>query len=290
MKIYEALNFAKNKLHKFIKNRNQAYLEAEGLLLHILKISREELYTKLRGNLKDFDKEKYINLVFLRCKRMPKQYLTKSAYFHDKKFYIERGVFIPRPETECVIDAVKHIKGHLAKNSIATDIGTGSGIIPLALLKETKKIKKIYAFDISKQAIKVSRINAKRYDTSGKIKFIHRNFFKNINRMRLKFDIVLSNPPYIKMADMKKLPKEVLQEPHSALTDKKDGLSFYKKFKKYAKIYLKNKGYLVFEIGDNMSHDIRKIFKGKEWVLVKSLFDFNNKERAMAFRYLGQTK
>ncbi len=290
MKICEALNFAKNKLHKFIKNRNEAYMEAESLLIYILKTSREKLYTRLRDSLENSDKKKYVNLVLLRCKRIPKQYLVKFVFFYDRKFYIESGVFIPRPETECVIEAAKKIQLQLAKNSIAADIGTGSGIITLTLLKEIKKFKKIYAYDISTKAIKVSCFNAKKYGISEKIKFIHGDFFRQINRTKIKFDVVLSNPPYIKMADMKNLQKEVLHEPIPALTDKKDGLSFYKKFMKYAKIYLKNRAYLIFEIGDKMGPEVRKIFKGKEWILIKSIFDFNNKERVMVYRYLGQTR
>jgi len=288
MKIYEALNYAKGKLSNIIKNKGRAYSEAEALMLFTLKVTREELYMHFHDVLGKKKFAEYKKTINLRLKHIPMQYITRESYFYSRDFFIQRGVFIPRPETETVIEAVKYLKSKLCKNASAADIGTGSGIIAVTLLCEIPEIETMHAFDISVKAINTAKPNAKKYNCFGRIKFIKNDFFGFINKHKTKYDIVLSNPPYISLKDMKKLEDEVLIEPHSALTDKKDGLSFYTKFMKYAKIFLKNEGYLVFEIGDNTAQRIKEIFSNEAWSFIKILNDFNDKERVMIYRYDGE--
>ncbi len=233
-----------------------------------LLLSKEE-----KINIKNYIKYKKIKKGIEKGK--PIQYLTKQTNFYGYNFYVNKNVLIPRPETEILVyETNKLIKEHFKEDISIIDIGTGSGNIAITLKKLNSKIK-VTAVDISKKAIKVAKKNAKMNDT--KIIFINSNLLTNIKD---KYDVLISNPPYIdKEKDF--VEKKVLEnEPHLALFAQDNGLENYKKILKDSKRVLNKKNIIAFEIGQNQKEDlikeINKIFPKSK---IKTYKDNNGYDR-----------
>jgi len=154
----------------------------------------------------------------------------------------------------------------------------------VALCLECPEIAHITAIDISKKAISLTCLNAKKHGVKGRITAKSGNFFTLTRKSTSKYGLIISNPPYITKTAMSKLQKEVLHEPTAALTDKKDGLTFYKKLAKAGTAFLNPDGYMVLEIGDNMEEDVKKIFHNKNWKYLSTFNDFKGMKRAMTFQ------
>ena len=184
----------------------------------------------------------------------PYQYIINKGSFYGYDFFINKHTLIPRPETELIIEAVK--KRGLYDSCL--DIGTGSGNIAITLVKE-KLVKRVDAIDVSKDALKVASKNCKKYKLNN-ISLYNMNFFNFT--LNTKYDLVVSNPPYISSEDYDTLEKEIkLYEPKVALTDGGQGLSFYKFFARKLKQILKPKGQLIIEIGlENTQETINSFF------------------------------
>ncbi len=285
MTIQKALFIAAEKLKKVCHTKREAYSQAESLLLHTLKTTRENLYI-INRNVFPVSKYKvFNNMVGDRLRHMPLQYITGKAWFYGREFAVKRGVLIPRPDTEAVIEAfVRFIP--VSNGMTIGELGAGSGIIPVTLALERPEIKRIYSYDTNIKAIRLSNTNATALQTKNKTLFIKGDFFKKTQNIR--FDVIVSNPPYISAAQMRKLPKEVLKEPSGALRGGKTGISYYQKFYKYAKILLKDNGYCIFEAGDGMGIKIKKLFSGTSWHFVALVNDCRGLERAYVFQYLGE--
>ncbi len=213
------------------------------------------------------------NINFLLEKRIkekiPMQYLVGYSYFMGEKFIVNEHVLIPRPETELLVEAVSK----LPEKSIL-DIGTGSGCIAIMAQKITGMA--VSACDISEKALEIARINAKTL--CKKVEFIHSDLFSNISD---KFDIIVSNPPYIPKGELPNLQAEVaLKEPHLALfTSDEKGIEFYEKIIEQSQNYLNKKGYLAFEIGIGQSQNIVQILEHNEFVNIQILKDLSGIER-----------
>ncbi len=205
------------------------------------------------------------------------------GFFYGNEFACKKGVLIPRQDTEAVIEAVLSLP--LKPKTLAAELGPGSGIISVTLCLECPEIAHITAIDISKKATSLTYLNAKKHGVEGRITAKYGNFFTLARKSPSKFDIIISNPPYITQKAMSKLQKEVLHEPAAALTDKKDGLSFYKKLASEAKNILNPGGYMVLEIGDNMEADVKKVFHNKNWTHLSTFNDFKGTKRALIFRF-----
>lgn len=284
MQIFKILNNAKKQLKKVIKNNYCAYKEAEEILLHTLKISRETLYVMLKQEMPANLQRKYEKFIKMRVSGEPLQYILESEFFYDREFIVKKGVFIPRPDTETIIDAVKTIQNNLKRKITIADCGCGTGVIAITLLKEINIIKKAYCFDINKKAIELTEMNAKKHGVLNRVKLITGDFFKSAKDLNKKFDIIVSNPPYIREDEFKILQKEVKKEPRNALSGGAEGLEFYKKFAQYGKIFLKKNGYLIFELGDKMADRIKKFFENKNWSLVLTMRDFRKKIRVLVYQ------
>lgn len=167
-------------------------------------------------------------------------------------FFVNEDVLIPRPDTEVLVEEVIEITKRLTRPKVL-DLCTGSGAIAISIAKYAKNAI-VYASDISKNALEVARKNAKINSTEDKIEFIESDLFENIPKM--KFDIIVSNPPYIKKDEISKLEKEVQKEPNIALDGGVDGLNFYRKIANKAYDYLKYNGYLCMEIGYNQKESV----------------------------------
>lgn len=186
----------------------------------------------------------------------PLQYITHYQYFYDSKFYVDENVLIPQPDTEKLIEIVFNELINRSKKCKILDLCTGSGAIAITIEKHFSDFE-IFASDISPKAIDVAKKNELNILNSKKIKFIESNMFENINE---KFDIIVSNPPYIKSEDIYNLPKDVQKEPNIALDGGTDGLKFYRIIHDNMN-FLNDNGKIFLEIGFDQCEDVQGIFK-----------------------------
>ncbi len=255
-------------------------INAELLLAHILKCKRMDLYLKFDQPLKDNEVDKYRELIKRRGKREPVQYIIGSVQFYGLDFLVDRNVLIPRPETEHLVEEILNIYNSQDKVNIL-DIGTGSGNIAVCLAKNLPN-STINGIDQSEKAIVVAKQNAKKNNVEQKLVLEQIDFLSFINRNTTKFDVVVSNPPYISLNDYNNLKMELREfEPKEALTDNKDGLSFYKWISEKSKILIKPNGKLFFEIGFGQSEDIQKIMKGNGFGNISIVKDYQNIDRVI---------
>ncbi|MFC1768090.1 peptide chain release factor N(5)-glutamine methyltransferase [Candidatus Margulisiibacteriota bacterium] len=229
------------------------HLEAEILLAHALNTERIKLYVNFEQEVNEKDRGTFRDYVTRRTKKEPTAYITGYQPFMSLKFKVTRDVLIPRPETELLLQEAVNIAKSYDKKLSVLDIGTGSGAIAVSLARFTDNIE-VCATDLSKKALEIAAENAKIHKVEGKVKFIETDIFPKEN---IKFDIIISNPPYIKSGDIKDLQTEVKDyEPVQALDGGKDGLDYYRKILDKAGNYINKEGYLLLEIGSEQSKQI----------------------------------
>jgi len=259
------------KSDDFLKNKGikNSRLEAELLISHFLNLSRLDLYLKFDSELN----EKIVDLlrekVLQRSKRMPLQYVINEVSFLDAKLYVDDNVLIPRPETEFLCDLL--IKNYSDKNSFL-DIGTGSGAIAISLALNLPN-KTIEALDISEKALSVAKKNAK--DNNAHINFFLSDLFQNVNR---KYDLIISNPPYVSDLEYQNLESELFFEPKQALVSDNEGLAHIFEIIAKAPDYLNENGLLFIETGAFQSEKIKDFslkFNYKNIDIIKDLNNFN---------------
>lgn len=220
---------------------------------------------KPREYLVVYDKEKltlrqevnYFKAIKKLCNGIPIQHITNRQEFMKMTFFVDENVLIPRPDTEILVEEVIKIAKKINAKKIL-DLCTGSGAIAISLAKYIDK-SNITAVDISDKALNVAKLNAKNNEVEDRITFVESDLFKNLKKE--KYDIIVSNPPYIKKEVLKKLDKEVQKEPKLALDGGYDGLDFYRKIINKAEEYLKFNGYLCFEIGYDQKEDVENLLK-----------------------------
>ena len=279
MEYINLLKFAKKQL--FLKNIPNPSLDSEILLSDILKIKREKLLINLeqKANLKQINQfKKYIDL---RGNNKPVAYILGKKEFWKRNFIVNHSVLIPRPDTEIIIEAILKILPVNIKKSIL-DIGTGSGCILISLLLERKSVVGT-GLDISKSAIKVAKINAKIQQIENRIKFINSDIDKFFYG---KYDLIVSNPPYIKKSKISTLKEDVKNfEPVLALDGGLDGSEKLNKVIKKTSYLLKRNGIFVLEIDNYQLHNVKNIMR-------KYNFYINNiiKDYAQNYRCIISTK
>lgn len=197
-----------------------------------------------------------------RGERIPLAYIIGEQYFMGYRFFISPGVYIPRPETEILVEeACKILQQQRKFTSSLTvvDIGTGSGNIAISIAKKIENAR-IYAVDISPLALRIAQINARFNKTARRIDFLLGDLFSPLKKnLRGKVDLIVSNPPYVDRKKMSSLPPEVKKEPLVALDGGKEGLSFYKRIIPQSSLWLKKGGWLMLEIGYNQSKEVIRI-------------------------------
>lgn len=254
-------------------------LEALIILQEILKIPKHKIFTDPDLEIKDY--QEAINVALQRSKKVPLGYLIKKKEFFGLEFYIEEGVLIPRPETEVLVEKVLHQLENL-KNPSGLEVGVGSGCISVSLLYNKKDLK-MYALDISEKALKITKINAEKYDLLDRltlIKFdVMKDDVKDLNLDRL--DFVVSNPPYISEDEYESLPEEVKKEPKEALISGKVGTEFYEKIVEKFKNYLKEYGFFAFEIGINQAEKVKSILERNGFKNIKIYKDLAGIDRVL---------
>ncbi len=251
------------------------------LLCFLLQVDKVYLITHSN---EEMDKEVYIKVVQNTKKIVggkPIQYITNNQEFMKMNFYVDENVLIPQPDTEILVYEVLKICKEYSNGVNILDLCTGSGAIAVSLdriLRENCVDAKICASDISKQALKIARKNSE--NNNANVKIIESDLLENIEYK--KFDIIVSNPPYIRTDEIKNLSKQVKEEPYIALNGGIDGLHFYRKIIKEAKGYIKNNGYLCLEIGYNQMESVLGIFKeNKEYKNLKQVKDWSGNDRCI---------
>ena len=191
---------------------------------------------------------------------VPLQHITHMQEFMKMNFYVNEDVLIPRPDTEILVEEVINIAKRINAKKIL-DLCTGSGAIAISLAKYIEN-SEITAVDISKKALNVAKKNAKNNEVENQITFIESNLFEKVKKE--KYDMIVSNPPYIKKEVMKTLDREVQKEPSIALDGGYDGLDFYRKIIDKSDEYLKFNGYLCLEIGYDQKIDVIELIENEE--------------------------
>ena len=275
MNLQSAL-FEANKI--LAKNNIQSSkLDSEILLSKVLNKDRKFIILNLDKSLDYANYKKFKNLISQRLTRKPIAYLVGKKDFWKYEFYIFDGTLIPRPETELIIEEALRIFRYKDKINVL-EIGIGSGCILLSILKEKKYFKGV-GIDISKKCIELSKINALKLDIHNRVKFFKTdvdNFFYD------KYDLIISNPPYIKNHDLKYLEIDVVKfEPRLALDGGIDGLSKIIKFVDKSSHLLKKGGKLILEINFNQGNKVKKILEKKGFYINKVLKDLENKDRCI---------
>lgn len=265
-----------------ILDKVTSYLKREGipepgidagvLLAHVLEIERLEIYLNLDCRVTEKGLLAYKKLIERRVKREPVAFIVGYKEFMGLKFFLNKHVLIPRPETEILVEKViekaQNIKksesyGYGGDSSLTiVDLCTGSGNIAISLARNIASCK-IYAIDISESAIQVARRNARFHKVEGRVEFLLGDLFSPLEKLNsdLAVDFVVSNPPYVKSRDLVLLPPEIKKEPLSALEGGDEGLNFYQRIIPEALKYLIDGGYLIMEIGDYQGKTVMNLIK-----------------------------
>lgn len=229
-------------------------LKARLLLQYVLNKKREQLIIYDNEQITVEQEKAYMQNIEKLIKGIPLQHITNSQEFMKMNFFVNSDVLIPRPDTEILVEEVIKL-GKEKRNSSILDLCTGSGAIAVSIAKYLPNAK-VYASDISLKALEVAKLNARNNEVQDKIEFINSDLFEKIEG---KFDIIVSNPPYIRTEVIKKLDMEVQKEPILALDGGKDGLNFYRKIVEEAYSHLKYDSYLCFEIGYDQKEEVTEI-------------------------------
>lgn len=275
MKIKEALIEGRD----FLKNLEYTdpIYETRKILGEILERDLSYLVSHDNEELSASVERKYFDILKKRQEGIPLQYILGREDFYGRTFTVLEGVLIPRQDTEISVEVIlKILKNNNIKNLL--EIGCGSGIVSVTLDLETRGQVDITAVDISPQAIKNTNVN--KNNLKSNIKILESNLFEEINE---KFDLIYSNPPYIKSHEIENLQVEVRDhEPRLALDGGSDGLYIYRKIIKDAPNFLNSHGYLVFEIGYDEAEDISSIMR--ENFDIEIYKDLNNLDRVVVGR------
>jgi len=273
---YQELLVDASKQLKYYKF-NSAKLDAELILSKTLGLSREKILLNLNEKINDKVLENFNYYLKLRKQNKPIAHILGFKDFWKYKFKVDKNVLIPRPETELIIEQALKILPKLSNKNIL-DIGTGSGCIIISIIKERENCKAT-AIDKSLKALKVAKLNAEMHHVQKKIKFLNIDVDKYSAN---KYDLIVSNPPYIKDIEILSLDKDVkLNEPKLALSGGKSGLNkVFKVIKKSQKL-LKTNGKLILEIGDKQSKEVKKYLIKNNFNQIQVFKDLSRKDRCI---------
>ena len=254
-----------------------ANIDAELLLSKIVSISREKILLNLESELNQDKIEEYINLINRRIKKEPVSQITGKKFFWKDEFVVNKNVLTPRFETELLVEEVIKSFKHIS-NIRVLDAGVGSGCILISLLSEKKNWRGV-GVDISRLALKTARTNAKIQQIENRIRFIHSDIDKFSGN---KYDLVVSNPPYISKVGYSSLDTSVrCFEPKMALYGGIDGFRIIEKVIKKSKLILKNNGSILMEIGLGQHYNTCKILKNNGFYILKTIKDYQKIKRCI---------
>jgi len=275
MNIENALNIANNILKDNCNNSYQ--LDSELLMSKIFEKDRKFIILNSNKKLSEEKLEQFNCLINKRLKGEPIAYLLKKKDFWKYEFYVDKGILIPRPDSEVVVDQILKLTNN-KDNLRILDIGVGSGCLLLSVLKERKNFHGV-GIDISKKCIDISNINASKLKISNRVKF----FKSDVDNFNFgKYDLIVSNPPYIKMLDFNNLKKDVINfEPKLALYGGLDGTSEIRKVIKKSSELIKKNGKFILEIAYDQKNKVIKLLRDKGFYINNVLKDLADNDRCI---------
>jgi release factor glutamine methyltransferase len=269
------------------KDVESARLNAERLLGDVLGLSRLELYLQHDRPVVGEELERYRDRVRRRAGGEPLQHILGATGFYGRDFKVVPGVFIPRPETERLVERALACLANLGDDvlsPLAGEIGCGSGIIAVTLAAEAPRLE-IWASDVNPAAVELTGTNAHLHGVGPRVHAQVGNRFDGLPaRLRGNLDLLVSNPPYVRRADLGGLPREVQHDPREALDGGEDGLDFYRALAAGASRWLKAGGWVVLEIGADQGDQVAQILGASEFAEVQVSRDFNDLPRVAAAR------
>ena len=252
-------------------------LDGEILLSNSIKRDKKHIILNPKELLNSEQTRKFQNLIERRKKGEPVAHLINKKEFWKDEFFVNKDVLIPRPDTELIIEQVLKIYSKTSQFQVL-DIGTGSGCILLSILRERPNFYGT-GIDISKKSINVSKLNAKQLNLTSRVKFFH----SSVDNFKIgKYDLIVSNPPYIKLFNLKYLEKDVISfEPKLALSGGFDGFSEIRKVISKTKTLIKKNGKFILEIGFNQKNKVKQILKDEGFYVNKAIKDYGNNDRCI---------
>jgi release factor glutamine methyltransferase len=279
--VLEAIQKSSDFLAK--KNVESARLNAELLLAHVLKLPRMKLYLNFERVLTAPETDGLRELVKRRGNREPLQHIVGSTSFCGCEIAVNRHALVPRPETELLAEfGWKFLVTRHSSPVTVLDFGTGTGCIAIALAVKCPTAK-AFALDVSAEALALAKQNAEANKVSERIEFLPGDGFKALPETR--FDLLISNPPYIASAEIETLQPEVRDfDPRAALDGGADGLDFYRMLANQGKNFLKPDGKIMLEFGDGQAEAIKKIFESEKWIVEAVQEDYSHRARFLVAR------
>ena len=272
------INSALKKGQSILIDNNiiSAKLDSEILMSQAIRKNKEFIILNLQKQIKKRDLDYFDNLIQERAKSKPIAQIIKKKDFWKYEFIVNNNVLIPRPDTEILIEqALKLVKN---KNRLQIlDIGIGSGCILMSILKEKKNFIGT-GIDISNKSLQISKVNAQKLRINNRLRL----FKSNIDNFNTgKYDLIVSNPPYIKKSSLKCLEKDIGFEPKQALDGGLDGLSEIRKVIKKSSELIKSGGHLIIEIGFDQKDKVKKILRDKGFHIKRTVKDLSNHDRCI---------
>ena len=279
MKIEELLREGKKVLEK--NNIEEASIISRSLLQYVLKIDRNKLVINKDEEVENNKENEYIGYIKEVAAGKPVQYITNKQDFMGLSFFVDENVLIPQPDTEILVEEAIKYANQIKENVEILDMCTGSGCIGVALAKHVKNAK-VTLVDISTKALEVAKKNAKENEVKEKVNFIQSDMFENI---KSKFDVIVSNPPYIKTKVINELDLQVQNEPHLALDGGENGLKFYEILINEAPKYLKENGKIFLEIGYDQKKEVEELARNsKLYKEIETVKDLANNDRVIELK------
>lgn len=255
-------------------------LDVELLLQKCLgDVDRIYIHMNLNKELTNEQEEKFLSMINDRLNGRPIAYIVEHREFMGLDFYVKEGVLIPRPDTETLVEEIIYLCKDKEVNIL--DIGTGSGAITVSLAKYLSNAN-LTSFDIADIPLEIGKKNAIKNGVEEKVKFVKSDLFSAIKDKDVKFDVIVSNPPYIRKLDMNTLHTQVKDyEPYNALEGGVDGLDFYRNITKQSNLYLNKGGILAYEVGHDQAQDVAMIMQNNGYTNIYTKKDIQGIDRVV---------
>ena len=269
------------KVYGFERPRHESII----IFKDILKKSYVDILSNSDLKISIAEKNKILENLFKRLKGKPLSKISGVKEFYSRQFITSKDTLDPRPDTELIVDVVKNLSKDFTKKKLnILDVGTGSACIIITITLELMSKLNICAtgLDISKRALLVAKKNLIKFNLNNKINLIQSNWFENLDN---KFDLIISNPPYIKKNDLAKLSKEVLHDPLISLEGGLTGLRSYFKIAKEVHKYIKKDGFVILEIGIGQLKQVDNIFLNQGFRRILKEKDLQGIDRVVVYQY-----